>query len=232
MNWIFIIVVLFLLFHLIRGVRRGGVRVLFGMIGLIIVLAFAIFAAPHVNTFLTEHTSIYDAVAEKCEEKIKEKSEEKIEEQTESVTGLLENTGITLSQDEQTTLQTSGTDAASSVLEESGVYSTAAQSLANVIVMVISFIICLIIGAIIIGIIQHFLQRLMELPGLRTINKVMGAILGVVKGLIVVWIVFYLVSLTEIVNENGTIVTMIQDNAFLNLLYENNILVTIMQNVF
>ncbi len=67
MNWMLIIVIIIFLVALIRGWRRGLLRLLFSLVSIVVLIWLFSTLNPYISTFLEEHTGIYDRIELWCE---------------------------------------------------------------------------------------------------------------------------------------------------------------------
>lgn len=67
-----------------------------------------------------------------------------------------------------------------------------------------------------------------KLPVINSMNKLGGIALGALEGLLIVWIAIGIVSLISVTPFGAKVVEQIQANKFLKVLYENNIVSTIL----
>ncbi len=66
MNWTLILVILIFLVCIVRGWRRGLLRLLFSLVSWIVLIFLVSFVTPYISTFLREHTGLYDLIAARC----------------------------------------------------------------------------------------------------------------------------------------------------------------------
>jgi Colicin V production protein. len=228
MNWLVIVVLIILLWNVIRGARKGFIKVIFSLVSMVVVLGFAVIATPRISNYLIEKTEIYHTIEEKCEQKIKERAAEKIESEGNSLESLLNEIGIVLPGETADHLGSTVGGAVQDTLETTGVYAQASAMIARAIVNGISFLIALIIGALIVAIIRKLLDLLTDLPGLKTVNRALGVVAGAVQGLIIVWVLLYIVGIVAGFDTTGGMMAMINESKLLTWLYDNNLLVRIL----
>ncbi|MCI8993807.1 MAG: CvpA family protein [Eubacterium sp.] len=228
MNWLVIVVLIILLWNVIRGARKGFIKVIFSLVSMVVVLGFAVIATPRISNYLIEKTEIYHTIEEKCEQKIKERAAEKIESEGNSLESLLNEIGIVLPGETADHLGSKVGGAVQDTLETTGVYAQASAMIARAIVNGISFLIALIIGALIVAIIRKLLDLLTDLPGLKTVNRALGVVAGAVQGLIIVWVLLYIVGIVAGFDTTGGMMAMINESKLLTWLYDNNLLVRIL----
>ena len=77
MNWVLLLVLLILGYNIIRGYRKGFLRIVYSLVSWVIVLTFVTVATPYINTYLMEHTTLYEKIEQQCSEQIKRSVEEK-----------------------------------------------------------------------------------------------------------------------------------------------------------
>lgn len=228
MNWLVIVVLIILLWNVIRGARKGFIKVIFSLVSMVVVLGFAVIATPRISNYLIEKTEIYHTIEEKCEQKIKERAAEKIESEGNSLESLLNEIGIVLPGETADHLGSTVGGAVQDTLETTGVYAQASAMIARAIVNGISFLVALIIGALIVAIIRKLLDLLTDLPGLKTVNRALGVVAGAVQGLIIVWVLLYIVGIVAGFDTTGGMMAMINESKLLTWLYDNNLLVRIL----
>lgn len=99
-----------------------------------------------------------------------------------------------------------------------------AQKAATVILSGIAFLIALIIGIIIIKLIERTLDFVNEIPVIGRVNRVAGIFAGGFEALILVWAIMLAISLAASAGAAPGLTEAIQKNAFLQALYDNNLI--------
>lgn len=227
MNWVLILVLLILLYHIIHGYHKGFLRIVYSLAAWIVVLAFVIWSKPYINNFFMEHTTLNEKMEGHFEEKIRENAEGKTEEEMISQGDALTALGIHLPDAAMERLVEMTTKAADELLESSGVYAQMAKGMANFIVEGISFIIALIGAWFVVHIISQILGIVSKIPVLKGVNRFFGLFAGGFYGLILVWVAFYIVAICSTSEMGTVIISYIHESEFLEFLYENNLVLTI-----
>ena len=88
----------------------------------------------------------------------------------------------------------------------------------------LSWTLSFIIISILLGVLIHLLDIIARLPGINSINHVGGLIVGALEGLVIVWILFFVITLCQSSDWGGAMMQEIQENPLLKLLYENNVI--------
>lgn len=240
MNILLIIVIAILAGCIFGGYKKGFLRIVYSLVAWILVMAFVYISTPFIKGFLINATTIDERIEAYCEEAVRNPIETQIEKETagavEDTANALEDAGlaelgINLPENiiEDIVAQTSG--AANNFLEESGTYAAVAQGLADFILQGMSFFIAFIIGGILSIIISCALGIVSKIPILSGANRTLGIFAGALEGLLVVWTIFYFIAICSASEAGAQLVSYIYDNAFLAFLYENNLVLTLI-NIF
>lgn len=72
MNWLLIIVILFISWNIVEGYRYGALRMVFSLCTWILSIMLASYMTPAVSNYITENTKLHSIVQEKAEEKLVE----------------------------------------------------------------------------------------------------------------------------------------------------------------
>ena len=59
MNWVLLLVLLILGYNIIRGYRKGFLRIVYSLVSWVIVLTFVNVATAYINTYLMEQKTQY-----------------------------------------------------------------------------------------------------------------------------------------------------------------------------
>ena len=203
MNWVLLLVLLILGYNIIRGYRKGFLRIVYSLVSWVIVLTFVTVATPYINTYLMEHTTLYEKIEQQCSEQIKRSVEEK---------------------------QRSIQNMAGEIIEQSGLYDEIAKQIAEFVVEGIAFLIALVAAWTIVHVIARALRIVSRIPVLSGVNRTLGVFAGGIYGLILVWIGFYMIAVTSTSEMGSALVACIYQSRLLKYLYENNVILTLIMN--
>lgn len=225
MNWLVIVVLLVLIAYTVQGYRRGMLRVLYSLLGLVVTILFVAWSTPYISKLLKENTQIYQYIEEKCEEQVREKTREDISNKSQEDTNLLEQYGITIPEALQDTLLEKVQEGSDHILESTGAYTAMAQRLAEFAVDAIAFLIALIICAILLHFVGKAIDVVSRIPVLKGANQILGLAAGLLQGLIMVWIFCYFITATQAFPFGQQLMTLVRSSDLLTILYENNMVV-------
>lgn len=222
MNWLVIVILLVLIAYTVQGYRRGMLRVLYSLFGLIVTILFVAWTTPYISKFIKENTQIYQHIEEKCEERVRENTQQQISDKAQEDTNLLAEYGITLPDFLEDTLLQKVQEGSDAVLESTGAYSAMAQRLAEFAVDGIAFFISLIVCAILLHFIGRAIDIVSKIPVLKGINQILGLMAGLLQGLIIVWIFCYFITATQAFPFGQHLMTLVRSSRLLTILYDNN----------
>ncbi len=231
MNWLLIIVVIFLAFCIMNGYRKGFLRMMYSMVSWIIMLVFVAWATPYVNNYLTENTSLYQTIEAYCEDTIREKAQAQAEEGAQSVieeqSKTLMGAGVMLPDSVLNSITQKTAGLAGDMIESNGIYEQVSSEIADFILNGISSFIALALAMIILHFISRVLRVVSKIPVIRGINRYLGTAAGAIYGMMIVWIGFYLIAICSTSEIGTALTTYIYESPFLTYIYENNLVVTL-----
>lgn len=234
MNWMLILVIALWAFYIVRGYKKGMLRMLYSLVSWIVILAIAVWATPYVSEFLTENTAIETKIYEKSYEKLHEmvngsaqnKQNNENSDKNNINQEILAVLGLEIPE-ELADVVMGDTNIADSVLETTGLYEQISKQITEWAMRGISFIICILITVIASHILYSMIKIVEDVPVIGTLNRILGIIVASIKCLFVVWTCFAIIAMNG-ATETGIILTSyIYESEFLNFLFENNLILNI-----
>lgn len=104
------------------------------------------------------------------------------------------------------------------------------EFLSKLIIHIVAFLCTFLLVTIVLRAIIFALDIVSELPVLGFFNRLAGGVVGVAGGLIIIWLFFVVITLLYVTAFGREIYQVIQENAILNMLYENNPLMKLATN--
>lgn len=238
MNWVLMLVALVLAFSVIRGYRKGFLRIAYSLVSWMLVLAFVSWSTPYIKSYLMERTSVYESMKEYFEKNIRERAfqdgwpangpdDEDASGPAamgEEGMGGLAGFGIWLPESVSGSLFDIAAGNVDEFLEESGIYGKLAEGLAELAIEGIAFLIALSCAWLLVRLVAGALGIASRIPVVSGINRFLGLFAGGIYGLAMVSICFYAIALISASKLGGTVVSYIYRSPFLTYLYENNII--------
>ena len=209
-----------------KGFVKEIVSVFFMLISFLLVWA----VNPYVNTFVKEYTPVYDTIQDKCQTLVSEQIGNKKTLDKEEQNQVMEN--MELPDLLKNALVENNTAETYRYLAVSTFTEYISDSLAVMAVNGISFLISFVLSAAVIKLLGFILNVLTKLPVINGINKIAGAAVGGIKCIIFIWIAFLVLTLlcNTTLGQQG--MALIQQDAFLNFLYSQNVFVKVFMSVF
>ena len=214
-NYLLIIFLILLAVCVIQGLRKGVIKIVFGLISWVFLIWFINIATPIINQEIYLNTEIAENINETITLHLQErydKSEEK-----EQGSGLENITSV---------LPSSLTEKIDESIQNSvnEVIYVIADELTATALKGISILIAFIIGSIIIFIIGKILEAIGRLPGLKSVNKLIGCLAGVVEALLIIWFVMFIADCFPATTLGGFVINNSENDELLSIIYSNNLI--------
>ena len=223
MNWLFWVVVVFLGYHVIDGLRRGFIRKAVSAVSLVITLVLVTYLTPQITTFIQDHTSVHEKLSEKCSE-ILLNSNYNESLKTDQVL-IIED--LELPENIKEMLLENNNTESYNLLQVSGFHEYIGAYIANLIINALAYLLSFILIWTSLQLLLMALDVVTKLPILRGLNQLAGGALGIVYGVALVWIAFLLVTVLCNGNLGRTFFELIKENPFLLFLYNQNVIMKI-----
>lgn len=229
-TWLGIAVLALIAAACIMGFRKGFVKEIVSVFFMLISFLLVWAVNPYVNTFVKEYTPVYDAIQDKCQTLVSEQIGNKKTLDKEEQNQVMEN--MELPDLLKNALVENNTAETYRYLAVSTFTEYISDSLAVMAVNGISFLISFVLSAAVIKLLGFILNVLTKLPVINGINKIAGAAVGGIKCIIFIWIAFLVLTLlcNTTLGQQG--MALIQQDAFLNFLYSQNVFVKVFMSVF
>ena len=229
-TWLGIAVLALLAAACIMGFRKGFVKEIVSVFFMLISFLLVWAVNPYVNTFVKEYTPVYDTIQDKCQTLVSEQIGNKKTLDKEEQNQVMEN--MELPDLLKNALVENNTAETYRYLAVSTFTEYISDSLAVMAVNGISFLISFVLSAAVIKLLGFILNVLTKLPVINGINKIAGAAVGGIKCIIFIWIAFLVLTLlcNTTLGQQG--MALIQQDAFLNFLYSQNVFVKVFMSVF
>ena len=229
MSVLFAVVVIILAGFTLHGYIKGFVRVVFSLISIILTIGLASWLSPYVSEIL-EKTPVYENIQEKCVESIKRQVQNEVGQEAQSQEPI-QIAGIEWPQEWQDMIRQKAEQATDGVLEQSGIYEEIGNYVAGIIINIIACVVTFIIVLLVLRILINMLDLVTKLPVLNAMNHLGGTIAGAIEGILIVWLMFFAITLCKSSEMCQGLLNDINQNAFLKLIYENNLIEYILMHV-
>ncbi len=227
MNILTIIIGLVILLFILRGYRKGFIKMIASLTTLILAVFLVSIATPYISSVLRDHTPVYDMIEEKCEDFV--------ESGTDAVSSKADETQwieeLKIPGFLQDMLKENNNSVAYEKMDVESFGEYISHFMATMILNVVSYIVTFILAVILIKVVVGALGVLAHLPVINSMNRILGALMGFLQSLILIWLFLLAVTLFGSTEWGEYIMRMINDSSLLTALYDANIYIGIFENI-
>lgn len=229
MNWLYILVMGYIIFSALRGFHRGFLQVVYASAAWIIAILFIAVTAPLVYHVILEVTPLERQIETGCEKMVRKQVDRKLADG--SWMELTQLPWYAVPKTLKKELNQAAKSAVPGILESQGIYQKMAHAAAEFCVGMIAFLVSFLVIALILFLVGRKLHLFSKKPGIHLVNMVFGFIAGAAKAFLVIWVVFLLIDATQILPTSAALVQLIEENAVLRGLYEQNQVLELLQSL-
>lgn len=220
MNWLYILVMGYIILSALRGFHKGFLRVIYGAAAWIIAVLFIAVTAPMVRNVVIEKTPLEAQIETGCEKMVRKQVNQKLEDG--SWMELAELPWVTMPKTLKKELNQAAKDAIPGILESQGIYQKMARAAAEFCIGAIAFLVSFFVIAVILFLVGRKLDLFSKKPGIHLVNMIFGFLAGAAKAFLVIWVIFLLIDATKILPSSASLLQLIEENAVLRGLHEKN----------
>ena len=228
-----IVVVLFLLFCIFNGYRKGFLRIILTTLALVVTIVAAGFLAPRFSEFLQGTfigTSVEKSINAFVEKKISGPTRDVIN-KAEAAQGKVID-GLPLPKFIKEDIHEKNEKNGYAEYGVSNFKDYLSARLSVIVINAIAYIILLIVIYLILRILLRVIGVIGRIPVIRGVNRLFGAILGLVEGALVVWCICLFIMAISQTPFGTKIVDVIDQSVVLKFIYDNNLLLTAVKSIF
>ncbi len=214
-NPVLITFIVVMLFCIIRGAKRGMLRIIYGLVSWVLLICFVNFACGVVSDYLNVNTPIPTMVQESIVNHLKDKYESS--EQKEEGTGtdavmklvpasVKEKLDETIQSSIDTTIQLISIE-----LSETAIHG-------------IAIVISVIAGSLLLFLLSKVIGLLGLVPGIRGVNRTLGVVAGFGEGILFTWLCMYLADCFPTTELGSYIIDRTNVEPILKTIYDANII--------
>ena len=222
MNFLLIAVLSVFAFCVVQGYRKGFLRIIISLAGIILIIGAVFIISPHISDFLINKSSVYDSLKGKVGQ-VFEDDNSKLD------NTIPENQDMTIESYQlpellKNVLKKNNTDEMYKNLMVDIFEDYISGYLSRLILKASSFIGVFLVLSIILWLALKSADLIAKIPIIKGLNKFLGLIAGFVKALMITWI-FFVVVVMFLGNETGgKLMEEIYKSPILTFLFNENIL--------
>ncbi len=223
MNWLFWAVAALILYEMIDGFRKGFIRKSVSAVSMLLTLVLVTWLTPQLTTVIREKTEIQTNLQKTCSEFFMDDDYDQ-QVKTDQML-MIEN--MKLPENIKEMLIENNNSEAYELLAVTGFYEYVGAYLANMIINALAYLLSFVVVWALLKVILTALDVVTMLPILHGVNKLAGGLLGVAQGILLVWVLFLLAAILCNGSMGQQFLELINENQFLNYLYEQNVIMEI-----
>ncbi|SHJ43117.1 CvpA family protein [Parasporobacterium paucivorans] len=220
-------VLLFMVIMAIAGFRKGALRIVVSVAALILTLFLAAYFTPEAAKLLKEHTPMYETVYSQMDKFVGERLVEGGGAGPEEIIGNLPLPGII-----RDVLVDNNNEESYGLLGATDLRGYTTRSLSGMLVNAIAFIALFIVISIIFRIIMVVVDIIGRIPIIRGINRLAGLFVGLAQSILILWVLCVVLTAFSGTSGGQQVMAMVADSRFLTMIYDHNLLMGIITNVF
>ena len=231
---VMILILALMVFFVFRGYKKGFLRLAITTFSFVIVIILATSLATPVSNLL-ENTAVGTKVESSVSDLVESKTEEYLDGAQGSISSEDESSfieSLPLPSYIQNVLISGNTveEYAQMQIETFEEYITA--EVTEVILSAIAYVIVMIVASILLRIILRLAKFVNKIPIIGGLNKILGALLGFCQALLIIWAIGLLIIAFSSTSIGSSAIAIIQNNAVLDFLFDNNLLIVIFGQLF
>lgn len=222
LNWLSIIIYIFIILVIVNGFYKGLVKTAVSMLSVLLSIFLVSLVNPYIEDFLQEKTPVYERIQEVCQGQMIKGLEEQGSLDNQNQEQMIEQ--LPLPQALKNSLKENNHTSIQEGLPVHSFMTSLSASVADFILGCVSFFLTFIVVFILLRVLTAALDIIAHLPILNTFNHIGGGIAGGIQALLGIWILFIGVSVLWNTSWGHKLYLMIQQDSFLSFLYDSNIL--------
>ena len=217
-NYLLVVFGILLLINVIRGAKKGMLRIIFGILSWVFLILFVNYGSTYVHDYITVNTQVPVMVQEKIHERLQDKYT--VSESEKAGSG---EDAVLFSV--PTSIRTKVLETVRNSVEET--INLIALELTDAAIRGISNILTVAAGILLLFLIDKFLKLVGLVPGLNGVNTTLGIVAGFIEGLLIIWLLMYLADCFPTTTYGEFIHEYTESSQILTILSETNVIARI-----
>ena len=222
MNELLAAVLVILLVCTWHGYRKGFIKIIISFLSIILTFWLVSVVTPYISHYLVENTELYQGVKNQISEAFAEDNARYDNTIPENQVKTIQSYRVP--EVMKTTLISNNNESMYETLMVSAFEDYVSSFVARVVLNVFAFVCTFLMITIFLRMTFFSMELLGRLPIVKGINKTAGLFLGFAEGILIVWVLFLGATVFAGNRVGARFFEQINENAFLSLLYNCNIL--------
>ncbi len=225
MNWLAILVLVFLAAYIIRGYHNGFIKTVFSICAVFIAVIVASLGSSTLGGILQDNKTIYEAVESRVVKTLSIETEAKSNaEQQKYINSLPVPDSL------RDALVENNNTKVYELMDTSKFGNYVSGYITSMILNALAYVLLFVVTLIVVRVLANVLDIVSKLPVLNSINKIGGLFLGLLHGFVILWILCLVLTVFSGTGIGETCFKAINDSTFLSMIYNNNLLLHFVVN--
>lgn len=229
MNWLYIIIMAYIVVSALRGYHKGFIRVVYSMAAFLLTIIFVTCSMPMLTKIIREQTPIADSIKKASRQYMETVVQEKLADGS-----LYKGKGrqigfLSILSMVPNELWDDLTETVQDTVGESKILDQMAEAVTEYLIAFLAFLIATTVIQILLYIIGKKLDLFAKTPGIHLANMILGFCAGIVKAILVIWAFFAVIHILSPLPVCASVIKLIEDNKVLSSLYEQNRLLELLK---
>lgn len=204
------------------GFKRGLIMSIWHLVAMIVILGITIYVSPYVAKFAKSNETIYNVFYSTMEKTVSVPAKS-----GEDIDNFIKDWHLP-AKVEKVVLDFASNYYGDAEDVQKSFANKVHEKLTDATLTALSFVITFAVVTVLVSLVFKALDLASKLPLINTANKLGGIALGAIEGILIVWVLVGLAAMTSMTSAGAKIVEQIQANKYLNIMYENNLLATLL----
>ncbi len=222
MNTSLLVVAIIFLISILVGYKRGFIKIVASLLTTVASIILVLMLSPHVSAWIQDNTGLNQLVHDKCVQIMEQAGENASATQDEQIAWMIDS--AKLPDIFQEMLHVNNNEEVYAALGVETFIEYISAYITKIIADILAFLAIMLVVTIVVRILMSVLGVFGKLPVIGGANKAAGAILGIVSGLVLVWFLFFVVTLLYNTPMGTKVFEDIAASKILTLLYDNNLI--------
>ena len=225
MNWLVILVLVFLAAYIIRGYHNGFIKTVFSICAVFIAVVVASLGSSTLGGILKDNETIYEAIDNKVADTLNIDTEAKSNKEQQNYIN-----SLPVPDSLKEALVENNNNKVYELMDTSKFGTYVSGYITCMILNAIAFVLLFVVTLILVRVIANVLDVVSKLPVINGINKIGGLFLGLLHGFVVLWILCLVLTIFSGTGIGEACFKAINESAFLSIIYNNNLLLYFVVN--
>lgn len=223
MNWIDIGIIIILVVHALNGLNKGFIISLFGVASIFIAAYISKLYYPYLISYIYANTTVYQNIEKFISKRVFNIISKTGESQIQNADSILEGFKLPEVIKEKLIDGIKFQPQTGDFIQSTG--NLISGKITDIFITIISVVLVFIAARILLYIIVEIIDRIMQLPVLKTVNRLAGLGFGILKGVMIIFVIFTILTPIISISPDGFIANGTTKSKIGYYFYTHNIII-------